>query len=109
MLLLHTTNERRATRRRRSVASGYEHAVRRAERPAAALTTEIPVAGAAVAACSERLLALAGVLRSGRELPDDGVAAARRLLTDGAGPLYLGGAPELAHALTRVEIALGLR
>jgi hypothetical protein len=42
-------------------------------------------------------------------LPDEGVAAARDLLTDGAGPLYVGDADALNHAITRVELRLGLR
>jgi hypothetical protein len=109
MLLLHTTTERRATRRRRAVAAGYEHAVARARRPARALTPEIPVARDAVLAQADRMLAIAGLLRSGRELPDTGIRTARRLLTDGGGPLYLGGTAELSWALTRVELALKVR
>ncbi|HEY6761392.1 MAG TPA: hypothetical protein VI318_17970, partial [Baekduia sp.] len=97
------------SRRRRTVAAGRVHAVRRAHRPAPSLTPEIPVARDAVLAGADRLLALAGVLRSERPVPDAGVAAARHLLTDGAGPLYLGGPGELADAITVVEVALDLR
>ncbi|HEY6761752.1 MAG TPA: hypothetical protein VI318_19790, partial [Baekduia sp.] len=72
MLLPRTSPDRRASRRRRTVAAGLEHAVRRANRPAASLTPEIPVARDAVLAAADRLLALAGVLRSERPFPDAG-------------------------------------
>jgi hypothetical protein len=108
MLLLDTSTQRRASRRRRIVASGLENAVRRAHQPRPPWTAEVPVDRAAVAACEDRLLALAAILRSERELPADGVAQTRRLLTDGGSPLYLDG-QRLPHALLRVEIALGLR
>jgi hypothetical protein len=108
MLLLNTSTERRASRRRRTVAAGLENAVRRAHQPQTPWTAEVPIDRAAVSACEDRLLALAAILRSERELPADGVAQARRLLTDGGSPLYLDG-ERLPHALTRVEIALGLR
>jgi hypothetical protein len=109
MLLLHTTSERRATRRRRSIATGLEHAVTRAGESRLPSGPEVPVDRVAVTECADRLLALASVLRADRELPEEGVAAARDLLTDGAGPLYLGRPGGLAHALTRIEIRLGLR
>jgi hypothetical protein len=108
MLLLRASTAHRASRRRRLLAAGLENAVRRAHHRRPPLTAEVPVDRAAVVASEDRLLALAAILRSGRELPADGVAQARRLLTDGGSPLYLDGA-RLPHALTRVEIALGLR
>jgi hypothetical protein len=108
MLLLHTSTERRASRRRRAVAAGFVRAVRCAREPRRPLSPEVPVDRVAVAAAADRLLALAAVLRSERELPAEGVREARRLLTDGGSPLYLDG-ERLPHALTRIEIALGLR
>ena len=107
MLLLNTPAGR-ASRRRRVVANGLENAVRRAHQPRPPLTAEGAVDRAAVVACEDRLLALAAILRSERELPAAGVAEVRRLLTDGGSPLYLDGR-RLPHALMRVEIALGLR
>jgi hypothetical protein len=108
MLLLDTSTRRLAPHRRRVLAAGLEAAVRRAHQPRAGLTAEVPVDRAAVGACEDRLLALAAILRSERELPAAGLAQVRRLLTDGGSPLYLHG-DRLPHALLRVEIALGLR
>jgi hypothetical protein len=108
MLLLDTSTARRASRRRRILAAGLENAVRRAHQPRPPLTAEVPVNRVAVRACEDRMLALAAILRSERELPGAGVAEMRRLLTDGGSPLYLDG-DRLPHALLRVEIALGLR
>jgi hypothetical protein len=108
MLLLNTSTGHRVSRRRRILAAGLESAVRRAHQPRRPLTAEVPVDRTAVCACEDRLLALAAILRSERELPAAGVAQARRLLTDGGSPLYLDG-DRLPHALMRVEIALGLR
>jgi hypothetical protein len=108
MLLINTSTRGRAPRRRRIVAAGLENAVRRAHQPRAPWTAEVPVDRVAVVACEDRLLALAAILRSERELPDAGVTEARRLLTDGGSPMYLDG-ERLPHALMRVEIALGLR
>jgi hypothetical protein len=108
MLLLAPSTVRRASRRRRIVANGLENAVRRAHQPRPPLTAEVPVDRVAVRACEDRLLALAAILRSERELPAPGIAEARRLLTDGGSPLYLDG-DRLPHALMRVEIRLGLR
>ena len=106
-MLLHSPNERRALRRRRTLAAGLEHAVGRAQRPPYGFSAEIPVDRVAVAGNSERLLAIAGVLRSERAVPDQGIAAARRLLTDGASPLYVRG-ERLAPTLTAIEIVMGL-
>jgi hypothetical protein len=108
MLLLTPSTGHRVSRRRRSVAGGFEHAVRRAHQTRPPLTAEVPVNRVAVRASEDRLLAIAAVLRSEGELPEPGVAEARRLLTDGGSPLYLDG-DRLPHALMRVEIALGLR
>jgi hypothetical protein len=103
VLLLHVSEPRR----RRAVAAGLEHAVRRAGEPRARLTAEVPVDREAIAEQAGRLLDLAEILRSDRELPAGGVAEARRLVTDGGSPLFVEG-DRLPYALTRVELALGL-
>jgi hypothetical protein len=100
--------DRRTSRRRRALAAGLEHAVKRAHEPRRFLSAEIPVDRRAVADSEHRLLAIAAELRADRPIPDEGVDEVRRLVTDGTSPLFVGG-DRLPHALTRAEIALGLR
>jgi hypothetical protein len=95
------------SRRRRTTAAGIEHAVERATQPRWPLTSAVPLEREAIDAQAERLLELAEVLRSDRDLPDYGVAAARRLVTDCRSPLYVDG-ERLPFVLTRIELALGL-
>ncbi|WP_187369260.1 hypothetical protein [Baekduia soli] len=89
------------------LASGLEQAVRDAHVQSGYFTSRIPVARDRVLMCEPDLLALAGVLRSGRDLPVDGLEAVHALLTDGAGPLYIWGL-DLPGAVADVERRLGL-
>ncbi|WP_187368993.1 hypothetical protein [Baekduia soli] len=89
------------------LAAGLEQAVGDADgRPR--LSCRIPVARDRVRAHAPDLLAVAGVLRSARQLPSDGLDVVHALLTDGAGPLYLGG-PALDEAVEDLQRRLGLR
>jgi hypothetical protein len=106
MQLLLTREDRRAARRRR-LAEGLESAVERAHGGRFAYTAQVPVARDAVLGSEHRLLDLAAVLRSGGELPEQGLAAVRALLTDGGGPLFVADR-DLPAALARVERRLGL-
>jgi hypothetical protein len=52
------------------------------------LSPQVPVHRAAVRAAESDLLEIAARLRAEPAPPETGVLAARRLVTDGAGPLY---------------------
>jgi hypothetical protein len=61
----------------------------------------------AVVANARELRELAALLRGGSLLYARGMAILGELLSDGAGPAYLGEADGLAHELSRARIALG--
>ena len=73
---------------RARLAQHLEQAVGRADRPSAPLSASVPVCGPAVFQARGALLDLAERLRGPRHVDPDGVRLARRLLVDGAGPLY---------------------
>jgi hypothetical protein len=105
-MLLLTADDRRTVRRRR-LAEGLESAVKRAHASPWDLSAQVPLARESVLAAEERLLRLAAVLRSQGDLPAQGLRAARALLTDGAGPLFVA-ERDLPAVLGRVERHLGL-
>jgi hypothetical protein len=76
------------THRGRSLAGGLESLVRDARRPRRYLTAAIPFRGDAVRQAAPQLLDLAAVLRTTEHPSPDGMALARRLLTDPSGPIY---------------------
>jgi hypothetical protein len=78
-------------RHRARLAAALEDAVQRAERHRRpALSSAVPVRRAAVRAARSDLLDLAERLRQPRPVDPAGMRLAREILTDGAGPLYIG-------------------
>jgi hypothetical protein len=84
------TRPARATRLRLRYAEGLEGAVERAEGPRRTLTAAVPVSREAAGPARGALLDVAERLRQPRPVRPEGLTAVRRLLTDGAGPLYYG-------------------
>jgi hypothetical protein len=78
-----------STHARARLAGHLEDAVVRADRPGAPFTATVPVCRQAVGLARGALLDLAERLRAPRPVSPDGVRLARRLLVDGAGPLYV--------------------
>jgi hypothetical protein len=85
-------------RTRRRCAASLEHAVDRAGVPRPVFSAAVPVSPEAAGHARDALLDLAERLRGPRGVHPDGLALVRRLLCDGAGPLYYGGPGELRHA-----------
>jgi hypothetical protein len=94
-------------RSRRRLAEDFENAVARAEQPSAPFSSVIPVCDEARGAARGALLDLAERLRAPRRADPHGVRLARRLLHDGAGPLYVPAEPgELRAAVLQALEAL---
>jgi hypothetical protein len=79
-----------------ALAEGIERALHAAERPQPLMSPAVPVCASEVLAAYDDLLALAVLLRTAPEPPVRALALARRLLLDGAGPLFN---PETADTL----------
>src|SRR6476469_8149899 len=73
-------------RARRRLASGLERAL--ADNGRRGFSAAVPVDRRAVTAARPYLAQLIEVLRSSKEIAPQGVARARRLLTEGSSPLY---------------------
>jgi hypothetical protein len=83
-------------RTRRGVASGLERAL--TDSGPRGFSAAVPVDRRAVIAARPYLAQLIEVLRSPREIAPQGVARARRLLTEGSSPLYAPSEPsDLRH------------
>jgi hypothetical protein len=97
---LPTLRSRQATitRARRRYAASLEHAVGRAGATRPVLSAAVPVSPEAAGQARGALLDLAERLRQPRSVHHDGLALVRRLLCDGAGPLYYGAPGELRQA-----------
>jgi hypothetical protein len=94
-------------RSRRRLAEDLENAIVRAERPSAPFSAAIPVCSEATGEACGALLDLAERLRAPRHVDPSGVRLARRLLHDGAGPLYVPAHPgELRAAVLQALEAL---
>jgi hypothetical protein len=112
MLLLSdsATRPRAATRRearvRRRYAESLEAAVQRAGEARRSLTAAVPVSREASRDARGPLLDVAERLRGPRPVHPEGVAQVRRLLTDGAGPLYYGYPGDLRAATLLALLAL---
>jgi hypothetical protein len=93
-------------RHRRRLAASLEEVVRIAQEGGPTRTARPPLARRDVRASSAALLQLAQVLRHER-VNVKGVVLAERLLTDGAGPLYVyGHDDQLWHAAREATAAL---
>jgi hypothetical protein len=90
-----------AAHTREELAEALESVVLTAQRPPAALTAAAPLRRDAIVADRSALEQLARRLRAPRPVRARGVALTRRLLTDGAGPLYAGGDASVAQAARR--------
>jgi hypothetical protein len=88
----------RSARRRRRYAEGLERAVERARAPWSPLSPAVPVSLEAGGDAPSVLLDLAEWLRQPRPVRSEGVERVRRLLCDGAGPLYYGAPGDLRVA-----------
>ena len=89
-------------RSRRRLAATIERCVDRAEHPRHGVSAAIPVTHEAAYDARDALLALARRLREPGYVDPDGVRTVRRLLVDGAGPMYAPQWPgELRRAATR--------
>lgn len=93
-------------RHRRQLATGLEHIVREAERPASPLTASPPVHRPTIRAARADLLAIAAELRQPGSLAPRGIALVRRLLVDDVGPLHAGGMERLQPALAEIRAAM---
>jgi hypothetical protein len=91
-----------------ALADGLERAVADAERPRRPLSAAVPVRAGEVIDDKDGLLALAALLRSTRQPSPRALALTRRLLIDGASPLYVADAPQsLRDAVAQAAGALG--
>jgi hypothetical protein len=79
-----------------ALADGIERALRAAERPRPVMSPAVPVCAREVLAAYDDLVALAALLRTAPAPPVRALALARRLMLDGAGPLFN---PETADTL----------
>ena len=94
---------------RRRLSEDIERAVEEASVPARLLTAAIPLNRRSVESCRPSLLALAHDLRSPGPVYARGVAQVRRLLIDGASPLYVSSDPyDLEEEVRRAKSALWL-
>jgi hypothetical protein len=71
-----------------AVADGLERAVRAAERPQPLLSSAVPVRAGEVLGARDELLGLVALLRTTPQPPPRALALSRRLLLDGASPLF---------------------
>jgi hypothetical protein len=73
---------------RRQLATGLERVLQAADEPPVTFSASAPLNRPAIRAARPVLLALARELRRNEQARAQGVALVRRLLVDGAGPLY---------------------
>jgi hypothetical protein len=96
----------RVARRQRRYAEGLENAVQRAAGPRSIFSAAVPVTREAAGEARPILLDLAERLRQPRPVRPEGVAQVRRLLTDGAGPMYYGHPGDLRTTAMLILLAL---
>jgi hypothetical protein len=77
-----------APRARRSLARSWEHLLSIAAQPPRGLSGRVPIRRARVLQAEAEIRALIDALNASGPVPAQGVALARQLLTDGAGPVY---------------------
>jgi hypothetical protein len=94
---------------RRALAESLEDALAAAERRRPSVSAAVPLAKREVYASRAALLGLCRALRENPSSNPAGVALAQRLLTDGAGPLYVESRHDaLWHALRTATLVLEL-
>jgi hypothetical protein len=77
-----------APRNRGALAANWEQLLSAAARPVRGLSGRVPIRRARVLAAETEIRTLIDALNSSGPVPAQGVALARRLLTDGTGPVY---------------------
>jgi hypothetical protein len=96
-----------SARHRRTLAGRIEEVIRLAEQPGPRLSAAPPLAKRDVRDARAALLDLSQALRVAERVAPAGVVLARRLLSDGAGPLYVHCAEDaLWHAVRAASAAL---
>ncbi len=106
-LLLVRARQLLSERMRRSLARGFELALEESDASAAARRIGIPVNRDAVRDAAPALETLVARLRDGEAVSPQGVAMAKAILCDGAGPLYGRQSPaKLLSAATAARSAL---
>jgi hypothetical protein len=106
--LLHSPLGHGTWRRRLRYADGLERAIDRAAAVATPFSTVVPVSPEADGPARPVLLDLAERLRRPGAVRAEGLELVRRLLTDGAGPLYYGPPGALCEAALAALRALDL-
>jgi hypothetical protein len=96
----------RVARQQRRYAEGLENAVERAAGPRPVFSAAVPISRDAAGEARPVLLDLAERLRQPRPVRPEGVAQVRRLLTDGAGPMYYGHPGDLRTTAMLILLAL---
>jgi hypothetical protein len=97
-----------SARHRRALAGRIEEVIRLAEQPGPRLSAAPPLAKRDVRDARAALLDLSQMLRGGEPIAPAGVVLAQRLLSDGAGPLYVHCAEDaLWHTVRAASAALG--
>jgi hypothetical protein len=94
---------------RRRIAATIERLIAEAEGSPPPMSSQVPLARPAIRACTPRLRAIAGRLKSDHMVAPRGVAQAAMLVREGASPLYMVSTSETAlrHRLAEVAEALG--
>jgi hypothetical protein len=92
---------------RRSLAAGWEHLLAAASQPRRGLSGRAPISRRRVQAAEPEIRSLIDALNASGPVPVQGVALARRLLTDGTGPVYNRAATDdLAQCVTQAALEL---
>jgi hypothetical protein len=91
---------------RNGLADALEDALQQAQAPVRPLTVSVPVRRAAVRGCVGDLAALIRRLRDGQPIDPRGAALTRRLVVDGASPLYYEGGQPLGYVIRSARLAL---
>jgi hypothetical protein len=81
-----------------ALADGLERAVEEADRPQPLLSSAVPVRAREVRESRDRMLSLVALLRTAPNPPPRALALCRRLLLDGASPLFNPGAGRTLRA-----------
>jgi predicted component of type VI protein secretion system len=87
------------------IALVIERTMAEAAGPPAPFSSQVPLARTAIVACTPRLRAIAGRLRSDHVVAAKGVAQAAMLVREGAGPLYSTSTSEDALRPRLAEVA----